>query len=123
MNLGSAQFYIGYVNMKSTGTTTIHVLDDRPFVVLHAFAVTWTQTGTVLLAPTFSVGTNGSNYNNIVPLALFGLNTVGTALTLLNQATYVAAGGTITCNVTIATTGASAQTAMIIVVGVPIPAF
>lgn len=81
--------YVGYsdanVNAKNTGATLIFTtVDVNKLFFPYRVRVYATNLSGVVAPPTLSVGTNASNYNNIIPAtALTGLTTNSTYIDIL----------------------------------------
>jgi hypothetical protein len=113
------------VNAKSTGATLIYTYPNTSFrfVPLGAHVEIISQTGTIGIAPTISVGTNSTSYNNLFTGSILSSLLNGTGLTQPNALTLAAAitplagGSSIYANVTIAATLFTTYTVRIDILG------
>lgn len=116
----ACQVISGTFDAKSAATTNIQLLESsKAFMPLHIIVQVVSQTGTVTLGPTFSVGTN-ANTDNVIAVSLLSILSLGATSSILPPASLsgsLPAGSTLSVKVTIPSVGGTVQTVRIDMVG------
>lgn len=116
---------VANVNALATGATLIYTIPSTSFrfIPLGAHIEVISVTGTAILAPSISAGTNATSYNNMFTTTAISslLNTVGltqpNALTPAAMITPLVSGNTVYAKVNTAATGYTTYTLRIDILG------